>query len=109
MKVLRSDEVNEKANGTHYQDCMSVSYFKLIELFGLPTFGKRSADNKVLSEWIIEGDDGKIATIYDYKSGEWDVEFVTRWHLGGNDDSYWLINQIKEKVNKSVDSHNLVC
>jgi len=108
MKTLRSDEVNSKADGTYYVDWTTTSYFNLIDLFGLPTFGK-SSDNKVLSEWVIEGDNGEIATIYDYKSGEWDVEFVTRWHLGGNDKSYSLVHQIKEKVRKSVDARSLVC
>ena len=108
MKALRSDEVNGKANGTYYIDWTTTSYFNLINSFGLPTYGK-STDNKVLCEWVLESDNGSIATIYDYKSDTNDPEFVTCWHLGGNEESYKFIEEIKEKVNKSVDAHNLVC
>ena len=108
MKVLRSDEVNSKANGTYYIDWTTTSYFSLINSFGLPTYGK-SADNKVLCEWVLESDNGSIATIYDYKSDTNDPEFVTRWHLGGNEHSYDFIQKVKEKIRKSVDAHNLVC
>ena len=108
MKVLRSDEVNEKANGTYYVDWTTTSYFNLINSFGLPTYGK-STDNKVLCEWVLESDNGSIATIYDYKSDTNDPEFVTRWHLGGNAHSYDFIQEIKEKIRKSIDARNLVC
>ena len=41
MKTLRSAEVGNKINKTCYQDTIRTSYFNLIELFGLPTFGRR--------------------------------------------------------------------
>jgi|13_taG_2_1085334.scaffolds.fasta_scaffold19804_5 hypothetical protein len=108
MKVLRENEVNDKADGTYYCDWTTISYFNLINLLGLPTYGK-SDDNKVLCEWVLESNNGAIATIYDYKSDTNDPEFVTRWHLGGNENSYNFIQKIKEKIRKSVDAHNLVC
>ena len=110
IKTLRKDEVGNKANGTCYQDTIEVSYFDLVSLFGLPTFG-RSEDNKVLSEWVLENNLGDIVTIYDWKSGEWDVEFVNRWNLGGNGDTYSnvFLDQVIEKIKKGVDAKNLVC
>lgn len=95
MKTLLSDEVGDRTDGSCYRDRVDTTYFNLINLFGLPTFGK---GDKVLSEWVLENDDGEVATIYDYKSSVNDPSFVTDWHLGGNDSSYEFIQKIKEKL-----------
>ena len=106
MKILRSDEVGSKTNGTRYQDEIQTSYFNLIELFGLPTFGR---GDKTLCEWVLQDRFGDVATIYDWKSNVNDPEFVSDWHIGGNDHSYRFIQEIKEKIKKKVDTLNLVC
>ena len=110
IKTLRADEVKYKASGSCYQDRVSTSYFNLISLFGLPTFGK-SEDNKVLCEWVLENHLGDIVTIYDWKSNTNDPEFVTEWHLGGNGEtlSNVFLDQIIKKIKKGVDATNLVC
>lgn len=56
-----------------------ISYARLIEAFGEPTF--RYGD-KVEAEWVIEFADGTLATVYDYKMGP-PVETTTSWHIGG--------------------------
>jgi hypothetical protein len=104
--VLRENEVNNKADGTYYIDCITTSYFNLVNLLGEPT-SKRG--DKVLCEWVIESNEGNIATIYDYKSDTNDVALVTEWHLGGNKDSLPLIEEIKNNIKNNIDFYNLVC
>lgn len=108
ITTLRSDEVWNKTNGTRYQDTIETSYFNLINLFGLPTFGR---GDKTLCEWVLQNSLGDIVTIYDWKSKTNDPEFVTRWNLGGNGDTYSnvFLDQVMEKIKKGVDAQNLVC
>lgn len=108
MKTLRSDEVFNKTNGTCYQDTIETSYFNLINLFGLPTFGR---GDKTLCEWVLQNHLGDVVTIYDWKSNTNDPELVTRWNLGGNGDTYSnvFLDQVMEKIKKGVDVQNLVC
>jgi hypothetical protein len=45
-------------------------------------------DNKVTTEWSVKFEDGTIATVYDWKRYEDDLEApeldeVYRWHIGG--------------------------
>ena len=101
--VLRENEVNNKADGTYYIDCITTSYFNLVNLLGEPT-SKRG--DKVLCEWVIESNEGNIATIYDYKSDTNDVALVTEWHLGGNKDSLPLIEEIKNKIEAGLKKEN---
>ena len=108
LKVLRSDEVWNKTNGTRYQDTIETSYFNLINLFGLPTFGK---GDKTLCEWVLQNNLGDIVTIYDWKSKTNDPELVSSWNLGGNGDTYSnvFLDKVMEKIKKGVDAENLVC
>lgn len=108
IKTLSADQVWNKTNGTRYQDTIETSYFNLIKLFGLPTFGK---GDKTLCEWVLQNTLGDIVTIYDWKSKTNDPELVSRWNLGGNGDTYSnvFLDHVMEKIKKSVDAENLVC
>lgn len=108
ISTLSADEVWNKTNGTRYQDTIETSYFNLINLFGLPTFGK---GDKTLCEWVLENSLGDIVTIYDWKSKTNDPELVSRWNLGCNGDTYSnvFLDQVMEKIKKGVDAQNLVC
>lgn len=75
-------------NMTSLQGYLTASYERLVELFGEPTEGD---GYKVDAEWIVEMDDGTVATIYNWKNGrnycEDDglyVEEITEWHIGGH-------------------------
>lgn len=108
VKTLRSDEVGRKTNGTCHQDTIQTSYFNLINLFGLPTFGR---GDKTLCEWVLQNHLGDIVTIYDWKSKTNDPEFVTEWQLGGHTDTYSgvFVNHVMDLIKKGVDAENLVC
>jgi len=78
--------------GTCYQDEIEVSYDTLVEVFGEPD-PIANDGYKTDIEWLIEFEDGTIATIYNWKNGhnylgEHDglsIENITYWHIGGFD------------------------
>lgn len=83
---------SDKVLGTCLQGYVEASYEQLHKLFGEPL--EHPDPYKVSSEWIIQFDDGSIATIYDYKEtnlydscGPSVEEFralpLYSWHIGG--------------------------
>ncbi len=76
--VINSDQ--SSANGTHLQGEVSISFDRLQKIFGDPILS--GPGDKVQAEWIIQFEDGTIATVYDWK--EWvDYKKVQNWHIGG--------------------------
>ena len=71
-----------KVNGTSLKGYVLTTYDNLVEIFGEPTF-LGSEDGKTTAEWIIEFEDGLVATIYDWKMGETPMDLY-EWHVGGN-------------------------
>lgn len=71
-------------DGTHLVGTMHTDYFTLRNIFGEPVRSESSYD-KVQVEWLIQFDDGVVATIYDWKEYENPAELVTDWHIGGRD------------------------
>jgi hypothetical protein len=83
----------EMLNGSHLQGTVHVSYDRLVEAFSEPyKWDLSNSDGKSDVEWIIEFDDGTIATIYDWKRGVnycGPVEGIpahmnTLWNIGGH-------------------------
>ena len=83
---------SDNVMGTSLQEYVETSYRRLHKLFGEPI--DQPDPYKVSTQWVLEWDDGAIATIYDYKETKTydsygpsvDV-FRTRksytWHIGG--------------------------
>ncbi len=80
--------------GTGLLDAINISYRRLVELFGEPDHYQPDPDDnfisKVDAEWMLQFDDGTVATIYNYKNGEnylaedgVPVEYITDWNIGG--------------------------
>jgi hypothetical protein len=83
-----SETASSEINGSHLQGHVNISYNELVEVFGQPCDGD---GYKVQKEWVIQFDDGTIATIYDWK---WSEEYngdghgthytqVPEWNIGG--------------------------
>jgi predicted dehydrogenase len=66
------------ANGTSLQGYVRTTYAHLVALFGEPM----GPGDKTTAEWILEFDDGTVATIYDWKELETPMD-VYNWHVGG--------------------------
>lgn len=69
-----------KTNGTCLQGYFSTTYNDLVKRLGPCNEG--SADRKTTAEWVLESENGTIATIYDWKTGSTPKEEY-RWHIGG--------------------------
>ena len=79
MKFENSEYVN--THRTNFKGRLEdISYERLVETFGEPTF--KGDMDKISVEWCLEFEDGTVATIYD-----WETPFTAihhrRWHVGG--------------------------
>lgn len=77
-QVKSLDYFSSAANGTHLQGYVRTDYATLVELFG-PGIG---GGDKTTQEWVLEFDDGTVATIYDWKEYETPMGNYD-WHVGG--------------------------
>jgi hypothetical protein len=62
---------------------IQTSYAALVKLFGEPN--SEGDQYKVYREWILQADNGDVATIYDWKEGLDPAQHplhVISWHLG---------------------------
>ena len=79
MKFENSEYVN--VNGTSYQGKLEdISYARLVETFGEPTF--KGDMDKISVEWCLKFEDGTVATIYDWKT-PFKAIHNRLWHVGG--------------------------
>lgn len=64
----------------------TVTVEELTELFGQPN--RDNVDGKTEYEWLIEFEDGQVASIYDYKGD--------KWHIGGFNPN--VVTRIKKLI-----------
>ena len=81
------------ANGTGLRGYIKTTYSNLVSLFGEP----EGPSDKVTASWIIQFEDGTIATIYDWK------EYATpmgeyEWHIGGK--TLKAVHLVTDLINK---------
>ena len=76
------------AVGTSFQGRLDITYSELVRVFGEPL--AEDDGYKVDASWIIEFENGVVATIYNYKSGRnylgergLDIEDIVFWNIGG--------------------------
>lgn len=72
-----------KANATCLQGKIRTTFNNLVEKLGEPVY-PNSGDGKVICEWILEFEDGIIATIYCWKVGGRIPVDEYDWHIGGH-------------------------
>lgn len=80
MKVKKAPM--SKIHGTSYKGVVNTTYGHLVSVLGEPHL--RDGD-KTQAEWMLEFEDGTIATIHDWKEYDTPVEEVTEWHIGGHE------------------------
>lgn len=75
-------------NGTSLMGYLDISYGELVSVLGPPHCD--GDGYKVDAEWILEFEDGAVATIYNYKTGinyngarGTKIEDERDWHVGG--------------------------
>jgi hypothetical protein len=73
------------ANGTHFVGTVQATYRELVHAFGEPMPGD---GDKVQADWVLEFEtDGErvIATVYDWKQYNTNLDNILVWHVGGFD------------------------
>ena len=76
MKFTQADW--QVVNGTSLQGYINATYDQLVERFGQPEGG----GDKTTVEWMLQFEDGTVATIYDWKVDETPT-YMYNWHIGG--------------------------
>lgn len=84
MKVIVHDNFNA-ASGSHLQGRIAASYAELVRAFGQPMQGDMY---KTRAEWVVEFElestgEVIVATVYDWKQYDCEVEDVKAWNIGG--------------------------
>ena len=79
MNTFKISTDRSKANGTCLRGYIDTTYSNLVQHFGKPehTSGKTNA------LWLIEFDDGLVATIYDWKLNTYPTGHYN-WHIGAH-------------------------
>ena len=82
--------------GTSLAGEIECSFYRILEVFGRPEDGD---EYKIDAHWSIEWEDGKVATIYNWKNGlnynykiirgsdHYGIQLtdIREWHIGGHD------------------------
>ena len=115
QQSLDQNKIYEKIVGSHFMGMIGgdenpLTYTRLCELFGTPMSGR---DNKSSCNWVLEFEDGLIATIYDYKSsknylgedGLW-VSEMKAWHIGGHDEV--VFNRVQKILDMDMTYHEAI-
>jgi hypothetical protein len=103
MNYKTHNQADIEYNYTCLQGYIDAGYSELINLFGKPTGGDKY---KVDAEWVLQFEDGMVATIYNYKSGKnyngdsgLATEQIRDWHIGGHD------KKVVDRVQIILDLH----
>lgn len=97
MKFETGEHID--AAGTSLRGDVKTRKIDLIKVFGEPTYSTPSVDEKVTVEWIIQFENGTIATIYDWKRYELGTPGLfeeENYHIGGK--KYESVDLVKEAL-----------
>lgn len=95
-----------EVHGTHLQGYVTTTRDHIESVLGEPLeYGEGS---KVTTEWVIEFEDGTVATIYDwkrYEDGAPDFDEVYEWHIGGK--TWDAALRVSEALGKGVGNFSI--
>lgn len=97
----QKDGIDIDTCGTSLRGRISTTRAKLSEVFGQPHF--YGEGDKVTTEWIIEFEDGTVATIYDWKRYELGIpglNEIEEYHIGGF--SFDAVDQVNEAMKETI-------
>lgn len=102
------NDIEINFNGTHLQGYVTTTWLDLISAFGQPL--PESDGYKIDWEWVVEFDDGTIATIYNWKNGPNYLgpdaatkDQIKEWHVGGRDPIILL--HLEEILDATIETH----
>ncbi len=79
--TFKVNDTKTSVNGASLKGWVLTTYDGLCEILGPDKGG--SADGKTTAEWVLEGSDGTVALIYDWKTSSTPKDFY-EWHIGGH-------------------------
>jgi len=85
MNYKKLDGNDMSSNGTSLQGYVRTTRNNIVNKLGDETYWDNDYTEKVQSEWVLKFDDGKVATIYNYKTGITPLDEYD-WHIGGHDE-----------------------
>jgi hypothetical protein len=78
----------DRSGGTFLVGRVQATRSQLVEVFGQPMYtAADSGDGKVTTEWVLEFDEGTVATVYDWKRYELGTPGLNEeimWNVGGH-------------------------
>lgn len=85
------------SEGTFGQGQITATYTQLVSTFGEP-LKDGFDDYKSDAEWLVQYEDGTVATIYNWKNGinycgseeGTPTQDITDWHIGGKSEKAYL-------------------
>ena len=95
MTFKTHNEMDVDTAGTSLKGRVSadVTYDRIVEVFGQPEGTRDPIKYSVM--WQIQFSDGKVATIYDWKSRKPAITCVgDDWYIGGNDLVEDIVNSL---------------
>lgn len=99
-RVVPDDDRSVDLNGSHLQGYVETTFAKLEKVFG-PSQGE---GDKTTQNWVLEFEDGTIATIYDWKTYS-TPKGRFEWHVGGFDKkAVELVEQAIQGSHEKVDN-----
>ena len=101
MKFKTHNQADIDDACTGYVGKITTTFSELKKKFGKPNIIVEKGE-KTDAEWLIQFENGVIATIYNYKNGKNYVgnsgiatSKITDWHIGGHvEDAYNLVTQV---------------
>lgn len=95
------------SNMTCLRGCITATYAQLVGTFGEP-LKEGFDDYKSDAEWLVQFDDGTVATIYNWKNGinyggseeGIPTEQITDWHIGGHTSD--AVDNVKQAIREGV-------
>lgn len=85
--ITHEQDPSLSIEGTCLQGYAMTEYYRVLEVFGRPKDGD---GYKTDVEWVIQFEDGLIATIYNWKNGPAylggmaEVKHIDEWNIGGH-------------------------
>ena len=83
QKIISINKNVRLSSGTSLVGYFEATFWAVMEKLGNPLEGC----DKTTCEWVIEFEDGLVATIYDYKASQspmYSPDVPYQWHIGGH-------------------------
>ena len=105
--ITHNEDDSINTNMTCLRGHINTSYANLVDAFGEP-LKEGFDDYKSDAEWVVQFEDGLVATIYNYKNGinycgsehGTPTQYIKEWNIGGHDVA--VVAHIKDALKETA-------